>query len=131
MDNQFSFKCGFMQLKQRDVQTVKKEIMSGLGITTRAAWGQRLNGKTEPKLPEKEFIEKVFRRYGIIDVWGGITKGEIKDRRLWLIREVQETVHTAITLLGNYGLDCMLNETAMLSDGFKSGKIQLDEIVKP
>ncbi|MDD4593138.1 MAG: hypothetical protein PHG06_22365 [Parabacteroides sp.] len=44
--------------------------MSALGLTTRAAWWQRLNGIVEPKVSEAAAIEKIFTDFGITDIWG-------------------------------------------------------------
>ena len=66
----FSFKKGFGQIQQKDIDAVKNRIMSALNITTRAAWWQRLNGIVEPKVSEAQAIETIFAEYGITDVWG-------------------------------------------------------------
>ncbi len=68
--SEFAFKRGFMQIKQKDIASVKLEIMTLLNITTRASWLRRLNGKVEPKVTEVSAINGVFNRYGITDVWG-------------------------------------------------------------
>jgi len=67
---EFAFKRGFMQIQQKDIQSVKGEIMMVLNITTRASWLRRLNGKVEPKMTEIIAINGVFGRYGIKDIWG-------------------------------------------------------------
>ena len=68
--NEFSFKMGFSQLRQKDVPKVKERIMSSLGITTRSSWSARLNGAVEPKVSEAKTIELIFADYGIKQVWG-------------------------------------------------------------
>lgn len=68
--NQFSFKKGFSQVKVKDIQNIKKEIMAALGIKTRAAWSARLNGKIEPKVSEAKTIEEIFFKYKIKNIWG-------------------------------------------------------------
>ena len=68
--SKFSFKRGFYQIRQKDADSVKKAIMDALGITTRAAWWQRLNGLIEPKVTEAESIERIFSEYGVTEVWG-------------------------------------------------------------
>lgn len=35
---EFAFKRGFLQIQQKDVNRCKDEIMSALGIKTRATW---------------------------------------------------------------------------------------------
>ena len=68
--NDYSFKRGFAQVRQKDVSEVKKRIMSALGLTTRVSWNARLNGKVEPKVSEARAIEGVFADFGITKVWG-------------------------------------------------------------
>jgi hypothetical protein bfra3_11596 len=68
--NEYSFKRGFAQVQQKDVQKVKERIMSALGLTTRVSWYARLNGSVEPKVSEAKAIEMVFADFGIKDVWG-------------------------------------------------------------
>lgn len=68
--NEYSFKRGFAQVQQKDVQKVKERIMSALGLTTRVSWYARLNGSVEPKVSEAKAIEMVFVDFGIKDVWG-------------------------------------------------------------
>jgi hypothetical protein len=69
---EFSFKKGFMQVRQIDVEKVREEITDALGIRERTVgtWYNRLNGKIEPRVSEAEAIEDVFGKYGITDVWG-------------------------------------------------------------
>jgi len=66
----YSFKKGFGQLLQRDVETAKQEIMTVLGLNTRGAWWTRLHGIVEPKISEAQAIEAVFAKYGITEIWG-------------------------------------------------------------
>lgn len=129
MSNQFSFKTGYMQLKQKDAPAVKAEIMNGLGLTTRMSWHIRLNGKIQPKQSEKEYIETVFKRYGIIDIWGDMTSSELKDRVLHVKREVQELVHFAYLMLGYDGIDRVISQTSELAERIKSGELSIDKIV--
>lgn len=68
--NDYSFKRGFSQVRQKDVSDVKKRIMSALGLTTRVSWNARLNGSVEPKVSEAKAIEMIFADFGIKDVWG-------------------------------------------------------------
>lgn len=70
MDNRFSFRKGLGQVKNKDVQAVKNEIMEALGLTTRYGWHKRLDGKVEPKITEAEAIEAIFKKYGVTKVWG-------------------------------------------------------------
>ncbi len=66
----FSFKKGWKSVSIGDSRSVRNEIMVALGISTRAAWLNRLNGKVEPKISEAEAIASVFQKYGITDFWG-------------------------------------------------------------
>lgn len=70
MEKQYSFKKGISQVKLKDLRGVRAEIMSALGITSKMAYNQRLNGKIEPRVSEAEAIEKIFAKYGIKNVWG-------------------------------------------------------------
>lgn len=67
---EFSFKLGFSQVKQKDAKEVRELIMKALGLTTRASWYSRLNGSVEPKVSEARAIEEVFSKFGITKVWG-------------------------------------------------------------
>lgn len=67
---QFSFNKGWLQLRQGDIATCRQELMDVLGITTRAAFLQRLKGNVIPNVLEAQGVEKVFSKYGIKNVWG-------------------------------------------------------------
>jgi hypothetical protein len=68
--NKFSFKKGFGQVQNKDLQEVKSELMTTLNIKTRYAWGQRLKGEVEPRISEAQAIETIFTKRGIKDIWG-------------------------------------------------------------
>lgn len=68
--SKYGFEKGFGQLKVGDAAKVKAEIMEALGITSRPAWGRRLKGEQEPKISEYQKIEKIFRKYGVKNIWG-------------------------------------------------------------
>jgi hypothetical protein len=70
MEEKFSFKKGWGQVRQKDAKAIKKRIMKALSITTRASWGRYLNGDIEPKISEYKEIEAIFTEYGIKKVWG-------------------------------------------------------------
>lgn len=129
MSSRFSFRHGFMQVKNKDLQDVKQKIMTAIGVETRAAWLNRLNGKVEPKVSEAEAIEAIFRQYGITKVWGEITRGELKDRKEHVLRETQELVHFAYLMLGFDGLDKIAKEVQKLTNQLRSGRINVDQIV--
>lgn len=67
---EYSFKKGISQVKVGDLRKVRTEIMSALGITSKMAYNQRLNGKIEPRVSEAEAIERIFAKYGVKNVWG-------------------------------------------------------------
>lgn len=66
----FAFVRGFSQVKQKDIQALKSEILKELGLKTRVSWYNRLYGNVEPKISEAQAIEKIFKKYGIKEVWG-------------------------------------------------------------
>ena len=68
--NEYSFKRGYSQVRQKDAKEVKMRIMSALGLTARVSWYARLNGKVEPKVSEARAIEGVFADFGIKSIWG-------------------------------------------------------------
>lgn len=68
----FSFKRGWLQVRQCDVEAVRNDIMEALGITTIQAFGKRLRGDVEPKVSEVPVIEGVFAKYKIKDIWGDV-----------------------------------------------------------
>ena len=68
--NKFSFKKGFGQVQNKDLQEVKSELMTALNIKTRYAWGQRLKGEVEPRISEAQSIEAIFAKREIKDIWG-------------------------------------------------------------
>lgn len=59
-----------MQLRQADIAACRKDLMDAFGVTTRAAFLQRLKGNVIPNVLEVHNVEKVFAKYGIKDVWG-------------------------------------------------------------
>ncbi|WP_449303194.1 hypothetical protein [Porphyromonas endodontalis] len=68
--NEYGFRRGYSQVRQKDAKKVMEQIKKTLGITTNVSWNARLNGKVEPKMSEAKAIEKVFAEYGITEVWG-------------------------------------------------------------
>lgn len=70
--NNFSFRKGFEQVRRKDVKEVKEKLAKAIGIKTdnRMSWSKWLNGKIEPRVTQKEAIEKVFAEYKITEVWG-------------------------------------------------------------
>lgn len=68
--SEFSFQKGWAQVKQGDVHIVRSKLMTVLGIKTRMAFLDRLNGKVEPRVSEYRAIEDIFETYGISHIWG-------------------------------------------------------------
>ena len=69
-NEQFSFNKGWSQVKNGDIRECRKELMDAVGVTTRAAFLQRLKGNVIPNVLEARNVEKVFAKYGIKEVWG-------------------------------------------------------------
>ena len=70
MAKELSFKKGWLQLRQCDVEACRNDIMNALNLNTRMAFLNRLNGKVDHKVTEVNAIESVFHKYHIRDVWG-------------------------------------------------------------
>lgn len=70
MDNNFSFRKGWKQLKNGDTAVVREKIITALGLQCRTSFYPRLNGEYEPKISEAQAIEAIFAEYGITDIWG-------------------------------------------------------------
>ena len=66
----YSFRPGMEQLRYADFPKAKKEIMQTLNITSRTGWNDRLKGKVQPKVAEKEAIERILKTYGVTkNIW--------------------------------------------------------------
>jgi hypothetical protein len=61
---------GYGQLQIKDEDSVYKELWVALGVSSRAAFSQYRKGKIEPKASQAEAVEKVFKKYGIKEIWG-------------------------------------------------------------
>ena len=70
VNEKFSFKKGWSQIKQCDVKKCREQLMEVFNITTRAGFCKRLNGEIEPRISHVQAVEKIFAKYGIKDVWG-------------------------------------------------------------
>lgn len=66
----FAFQLGWSQVRNKDMKSVRKELMEALGVTTRAAFLARLKGDVEPKVSQAKAVEDVFAKYGVKNVWG-------------------------------------------------------------
>ena len=59
------------QLRYADFPKARTEIMQVLNITSRTGWNDRLKGKVQPKVTEKEAIESILNKYGVTqNIWG-------------------------------------------------------------
>lgn len=67
---EYSFRRGYLQVKQKDAQQVKELLMRDLCIKSHPSWQSRLFGRIEPKVSEAQAIENIFAEYGIKDIWG-------------------------------------------------------------
>ena len=67
---EWSFRKGWMQMRQKDVQESRQKLMEAMGVTTGVSFLNRMSGKIEPRMSEYETITMIFQEYGITDVWG-------------------------------------------------------------
>ena len=49
---------------------VQEDIMKGLGVTRSASFSNRLKGRVNHSPAERTHIERVFKKYGVTEVWG-------------------------------------------------------------
>lgn len=70
MNEKFSFKRGWRQVRRKDSKAVQKRIMAALNIHTVMSWSRHLNGYIEPHITEYKEINAIFGEYGITDIWG-------------------------------------------------------------
>lgn len=68
----FAFRKGFQQIMKKDIRQCRQDIQDALGCYSRTNFLKRMKGAIEPRITEKEAIEKVFANYGIPadQVWG-------------------------------------------------------------
>ncbi len=64
------FNAGWQQLRQKDVAECRKEICKVLGVNNRNSFIYYKNGNIEPKVSQAFEIEKIFKKYGITNIWG-------------------------------------------------------------
>ena len=70
MNSQYSFRNGWLQVRQGDIRVVRKKLYEALNITSGVAFCNRMKGLVEPRVSEHEAIERIFSEYGITEVWG-------------------------------------------------------------
>lgn len=65
----YSFKKGWSQIRQKDMDEVRGKIMKALNILSKPSFYNRLNGSVEPKISEAKDIEQIFNEFGITEIW--------------------------------------------------------------
>lgn len=66
----YSFLRGWNDLKLRDVNAAKEDIMSALGIKSNATFYRRLRGQIVPTIEEYDGIIEIFKKYGVKQPFG-------------------------------------------------------------
>ena len=69
---QKGFALGISQLRACDKQAAEAELYEALGITSRPPFYDYRNGKTKIPIDKIEPVEKVFRKYGVTQIWGTV-----------------------------------------------------------
>ena len=64
------FHKGWNQLRLKDVEPAKKELMQALGINNKMSWNKYRNGQIEPRASQAANVEAIFKKYGITNIWG-------------------------------------------------------------
>ncbi len=69
-----AFQRGWFKVPQGEVAGVRIKLMVALGVTTRMAFLNNLNGKTNHTAEQIKDIERIFGEVGIHkkDIWGTI-----------------------------------------------------------
>lgn len=70
MNKEFSFSLGWGQVQNKDIQAVRQEIMTELGLGTLQGFRNRLRGLVIPNQAEANAITAIFNKYGITKIWG-------------------------------------------------------------
>lgn len=70
IDPKFSFLKGWGDLKQRDVDVAKRELMETLKIKADATFYRRLRGQIVPTVEEYNQVLDVFKKYGVKQPYG-------------------------------------------------------------
>jgi glycyl-tRNA synthetase (class II) len=69
-----AFQKGWMQVPQGLAATVRAKITFALGITTKQAFRDRLNGRVSHSDADIWAIEKIFNEIGITEIWGNVNE---------------------------------------------------------
>jgi hypothetical protein len=67
-----AFQVGWDAVPQGVAGAVRARIIFALGVTTKQAFRDHLNGHVGHSDAEIEKIEAIFNEYGIIDIWGKV-----------------------------------------------------------
>lgn len=67
-----SFQKGWYKIPQGNVAAARVRLMAALGVTTRQAFRNRMNGQVTHTEDEILVIEGIFSDYGITDIWGTV-----------------------------------------------------------
>lgn len=70
IDPKYSFLKGWDNLKQRDVDSAKQDLMDALNIKSDATFYRRLRGQIVPTIEESTQVLNVFKKYGIKQPYG-------------------------------------------------------------
>jgi hypothetical protein len=75
MNEKFSFKRGWRQVRRKDSKAVQERIMMVLGVHTAMSWSRYLNGRIEPRITEYKSHKCHIRR-----IWYNGRMGENKGK---------------------------------------------------
>lgn len=67
---EYSFLKGWGDLRQRDVEVAKQDLMDALNIKSDATFYRRLRGQIAPTIEEHTRVVHVFKKYGIKHPYG-------------------------------------------------------------
>ena len=70
MSKSFSFKRGWDQVPVSLAKEVRAQLMEVCGVRYPSSFYYRLKGKCEPTFSEGLEVERIFKKYGITDIWG-------------------------------------------------------------
>ena len=70
-ENRRAFTKGLAEVKVKDAQAVRSEIMAILGVTSLQMFRKYSRGRVQSfDIAKYEAVGKVFRKYGVRDPWG-------------------------------------------------------------
>lgn len=65
----YSFKNAYEMVPLGQINSLKQELHSVLGIRNRTSWSNKLKGIVSPSIDIVEGVEAIFNRYGIVGCW--------------------------------------------------------------